>query len=85
MYEHDVFECFLVQYLYEECIFISSLCFQLNNMTINMVNVLVIQLLVELALELSCVLLRLQLLFSELFFGVHWLGFHVEQRLFLHG
>jgi hypothetical protein len=59
VHEHNVLEGVLVEKLNEEGVFITSLLFQLDNMAVHVIDVLIVQLLVEFPLELSAVCLLL--------------------------
>lgn len=85
MHKHDVFQGLLVEDLDEKGILVACLEFELDDVTVHVVDVLVVQLLEELALELSAVLLLLELLLLELLLRVHCLRFNIKERLFFHG
>jgi hypothetical protein len=84
MHEHDILQGFFILDLDEEGILVTGLLLKLDHMSVNMVYVLIFELLVELPLELSAVLFLLEFLLLQGFLGVQYLGFHVEEGLFLH-
>ncbi len=58
MHKHDVFEGFFVKYLHEESVFVTGLGLQFNNMTVGMIDFLIIKRLEELAMKFTILLLR---------------------------